>query len=98
MSSRRYVLRRAVELYNRYRAPEAVAEILEVGKDTVKVVFRGSFCETCGIRDWVEDFAYVLQDLGVDAELVEYIEPPDNDEVRIGVFRIRGGKGGAREN
>ncbi len=82
------LLERAVELYNRYRAPEAVARIRKVTGDRVEVVFEGSFCETCGIRDWVEDFAYVLEDLGVEARLEEYIEPEDDDTRRIGVFRI----------
>ncbi|MET1160063.1 MAG: hypothetical protein ABWW65_03795 [Thermoprotei archaeon] len=84
------ILDEAVEIYNKFRAPEAVAEITEIKNNRVKVRFRGSFCRTCGIRDWVEDFKYVLMNLGVDNELIEYIEPndPEIDE-RIGVFEIR---------
>ena len=84
---------RAVELYNRYRAPEAVARVVAFTGDRLLVEFRGSFCETCGINDWVEDFKYVLEDVGVEAELVEVVEPDDPfnvEEWRIGVFRIKG--------
>ncbi len=83
--------RRAAELYNKYRSPEAHAEVVEVRDQTIVVKFTGSFCRTCGIRDWVEDYAYVLEDLGYEAELVEYIEPEEwESDYRIGVFRIKG--------
>ena len=80
----------AVELYNRFRKPEAEASILKVDGNRVYVLFKGSFCRTCGIRDWVEDFKYVLEDLGVENELVDYIEPEEDDDTRIGVFEIKG--------
>jgi len=79
----------AVSLYNRYRKPEAEAVVEDLSGDTVRVVFRGSFCRTCGIRDWVEDFKYILESLGVENDLVEYIEPEDDEYTRIGVFRIK---------
>ncbi len=83
---------RAIREYNRYRAPESVAVLERIEGDTVYVRFEGSFCRTCGINDWVEDFKYVLEDLGAEAELVKVIEPdpvlPEEDW-RIGVFRIK---------
>ncbi len=80
---------RAIERYNRYRAPEAVAELLEVSGTEVRILFRGTFCKTCGINDWVEDFKYELEDLGVEAELVDILEPVNpEEEFRIGVFRV----------
>ncbi len=88
------IIHRAVKIYNRYRRPEAEAQILRVSEDKVVVEFRGSFCRTCGIRDWVEDFKYVLEDLGVENELIEYIEPVEiNKDYRIGVFKIKGYRG-----
>ena len=87
----REIVEKAAEMYNKYRAPEAIAEIVEVKADHIIVMLDGSFCRTCGINDWVEDFKYVLEDLGYEAELVEIIEPEDmNEEWRIGVFRILG--------
>ncbi len=86
-------IRRAIEDYNRFRSPEAVARI--VGFDGEKLVVRieGSFCETCGINDWVEDLVYMLEDHGVDAVLEGVVEPEDpfsSEEWRIGIYRIRG--------
>jgi len=94
------VVAEAIDFYNRFRKPEAEAVLLEItdtgsGSVMVKVLFRGSFCRTCGIRDWVEDFKYILLSMGVENELVEYIEPEDDEYVRIGVFEIKstGGEG-----
>ncbi len=81
----------AVELYNRYRSPEAVARVLRVDEERglVEVEFSGTFCMWCGVLDWVEDLAYVLRQLGYEAELVGYEEPGENETRRVGVFRVR---------
>jgi len=80
----------AIKTYNKYRSPEAYAELLSINNSVFKVKFTGSFCLTCGIRDWVEDLVYVLMDYGVEAELIEYIEPDNEDEnYRIGVFELK---------
>jgi hypothetical protein len=86
-------VREAVEEYNKYRAPEAVARIISFDGEKLVVRIEGSFCETCGINDWVEDLAFLLQDHGLDAELEGIIEPEDpfsTEEWRIGIYRIRG--------
>ena len=80
----------AVNLYNRFRSPEARVEILKVEGDKTYVKVEGSFCETCGVNDWVEDFVYTLEDVGVEAELVDIIEPEDpNASWRIGVVKVK---------
>lgn len=82
---------RAIEEYNRYRSPESRARLLLVDGGLVYVYFDGSFCLTCGVNDWVEDLAYILEELGTEARLVEVREPEDpfSDETwRIGVFRV----------
>jgi len=84
------LLRRAVELYNKYRAPEAIARVLEVRDDRILVVFEGTFCNTCGVNHWVEDLKYVLEDLGVEAELLEVQDSELRGDSRVGVFRILG--------
>lgn len=81
-----------IRVYNKYRAPESIAKLLEIRGDEVIVWFEGSFCLTCGINDWVEDFKYVLDDLGGEAELLEIIEPDDpfsEENWRIGIFRVK---------
>jgi hypothetical protein len=86
----RSIVEKAINLYNRLRSPEAVAKLISIEDSIVKIMFRGSFSFTCGIRDWVEDMVYVFEDLGVEAELLEYLEPDDpNMDIRVGVFRIK---------
>ncbi len=85
------LLELAVKRYNRYRGVESKARLLRVDNDTVIIAFEGNFCATCGINDWVEDFKYVIEDLGGQAELVTVIEPDTPEEFydyRIGVFKI----------
>ncbi len=86
------LIKKAIEQYNKYRSPEAVAKLVSLKGNEVIVEFDGSFCLTCGINDWVEDFKYVLEDMGVEAELVKVIEPDDpfsEENWRIGVFKIK---------
>lgn len=84
------IIIRATELYNRYRSPEAVSRIIEISEDHIKILFKGHFCKTCGVNDWIEDFKYVLEDMGVETELINIIEPCNAEENwRIGVFRFK---------
>jgi len=85
------LIREAIQTYNRYRAPEARAEVLEIDEDgTVRVLFEGHFCVTCGVNDYIEDLKYFLEDVGVRADLQEIVEPNNPEEFwRIGVFKIR---------
>ncbi len=81
---------RATELYNKYRAPEAISKIIEINGDYIKILFEGHFCKTCAVNDWIEDFKYILEDMGVEAELTNIIEPYDVEENwRIGVFKLK---------
>jgi len=82
---------KSIEYYNRFRSPESEARLLEYREDgSIVVEFKGSFCHTCGVRDWVEDLAYVMKSLGGDAVLEEYIEPEgEEDYKRIGVFKVK---------
>ncbi len=83
------VAKRALEDYNRIRAPEAIAKLIRVKDNLLYIEFTGSYCETCGLYDWIEDFKYVLEDLGVKAEIEDVIEPEDpRDDRRIGIFRV----------
>jgi len=80
---------KAIEIYNKYRSPEAFAKLIDIKEDKTIFKFEGTFCYTCGIRDWIEDLVYILMDHGVDAKLVAYIKPPtNNDNYRIGIFKI----------
>ncbi len=86
----REALSNAEELYNKYRSPEAIAKVIEADGDKIAVLFEGHFCRSCGVNDWVEDFKYILSDIGIEAELIDVIEPSDAEaDWRIGVFKLK---------
>lgn len=80
------MIKKAEEIYNRYRSPEARVEILEIEDDKIVALFSGSFCETCGINDWIDDFRYVLREKGLEV-VIERIDEVD-EWSRIAYFRI----------
>ncbi len=77
------LLLRAIEVYNKYRSPEATAKLLEIEKDSFVLEFSGPFCQSCGVQDYFEDFIYELGSL-VDAniELVD-VEQTDMDSYKV---------------
>lgn len=80
-------LDKAIELYNKYRSPEAHARLMGIKGDFVFIEFSGSYCMTCGLYDWIEDFVYVLEDLNVKAKLVDVIDSED-ERRKTGVFKL----------
>ena len=52
------VLRRTVALYNRFKSPEAIAKLVLVTPEMITVSFSGSFCYSCGVLDYLEDFVH----------------------------------------
>ena len=63
------LVRRAILLYNRYRSPEAVAKVVSVTPEIVTLSISGSFCYSCGVLDYVEDFVHELKMLTKEVEL-----------------------------
>ena len=63
------LVRRAILLYNRYRSPEAVANVVMVTSEVVTLSITGSFCYSCGVLDYVEDFIHELKMLTNKVEL-----------------------------
>lgn len=66
----------AIKQYNYYRSPEAIARLLEFNRRKIKVEFTGSsFCHSCGLYDWFDDFRYELMDfLGSEVEIISVAE------------------------
>ncbi len=62
-------MHRTVALYNRYRSPEATAKLVLVTPEMVTVSFSGSFCYSCGVIDYLEDFIHELKLLTDKVEL-----------------------------
>jgi hypothetical protein len=63
------LIRKTVTLYNRFRSPEAVAKIVSVTTENVTIAFTGSFCYSCGVIDYLEDFVHEFKMLTDKAEL-----------------------------
>lgn len=62
-------IRKAILLYNRYRSPEAVAKLVSLSPENLTLSFSGSFCYSCGVIDYVEDFSHELKLLTDKVEL-----------------------------
>ncbi len=79
---------RAIEVYNRYRSPEATAKLIRMEKDGFIIEFEGPFCQSCGVRDYFEDFIYELENVSRSLRVeVKETEPsgPQSFRVRYGV-------------
>ncbi len=71
-------LGKALARYNELRAPEAVAELLELSGEEALIRFKGSFCHTCGVYDYFEDL------LGyIEGEILSVEEGPEGFLVRF---------------
>ena len=55
------LLLRTIQVYNRYRSPETTAKLVSIENDGFILDFEGSFCTSCGVRDYFEDFIYELE-------------------------------------
>ncbi len=87
MASLDEIVAKGIELYNRFRKPEAEAELVEIREGKAVLVFKGSFCATCGVLDWIRDFCYVLEDLGAECSL-ERVAELDRDAI-VAEFSIK---------
>ena len=82
---------KAVEEFNRYRAPEAKAELLSVNDCGFTVRFSGPFCYTCGFYDYFDDLRVILEENGLNTEIVRIVEI---DEGAVVEFKpVRGDEG-----
>jgi hypothetical protein len=51
----------AIKVYNRFRSPEATAKLVGVNNNGFVIDFEGSFCVSCGVREYFEDLIYELE-------------------------------------
>ncbi|MEM3103924.1 MAG: hypothetical protein QXD69_00265, partial [Candidatus Bathyarchaeia archaeon] len=61
MESLKDAVVKAINEYNKYRSPEAKAKLVKLSKKELILDLEGSFCRTCGVYDYLEDFIYELQ-------------------------------------
>ncbi len=82
-------VKEALARYNEWRAPEAVAELVELKDDVATIRFTGTFCRTCGVYDYFEDL------LGyVGGEILGFDALPEGFLVRFRLGVVPGGWGG----
>jgi len=78
---------RAIEVYNRYRSPEAIAKLVGVEKDGFIIEFEGPFCQSCGVNDYFEDFIHELEDISKSFR----VEVKETESASPQSFRVRYG-------
>jgi hypothetical protein len=52
---------KAINEYNKYRSPEARVKLIKISGKELVLEFEGTFCKSCGVYDYFEDFIYELQ-------------------------------------
>jgi len=75
---------RAITVYNKYRSPEATTKLIGAEKDGFIIEFEGSFCKSCGVIEYFEDFIYDLEDItgSLRAE-IKAVEPVGPQSFRV---------------
>jgi len=76
-------VRQAIEDYNRYRRPEAKASLVEMGNGRLTIDFEGSFCRSCGVSDYFEDFIYELKRYAEVEMNVQSFEQIESEKFRV---------------
>ena len=78
------IVLKAVEVFNRYRSPEATARLVRMEQDGFVIEFEGPFCLGCSVRDYFEDFIYELEDVegGFRVEMKE-TEPAGSQSFKV---------------
>jgi hypothetical protein len=64
----------SLEIYNKYRSPEAKAKLLSLDNRGFTIEFEGVFCQSCGVKNYFEDYIHELKKLDkkVDVEIQGY--------------------------
>jgi hypothetical protein len=72
MKTLRPRIEKAIKNYNKYRSPEANAQLISTdGEDAFTVSFTGTFCSSCGLYDYFEDLLYeLLDEAGIKTKIV----------------------------
>ncbi len=52
---------RAIEVYNRFRSPEAIAKLVGVKNNGFVIDFEGSFCVSCSVIEYFDDLIYEIK-------------------------------------
>ncbi len=86
LSKVREAIDKAIREYNKYRSPEATAEVIGFSSEKLNIIFKGIFKNTCGFIDWIEDLKYILEKYGVITSIEKIVETYDG---AIVLFRVK---------
>jgi len=67
----------SIEEFNKYRAPEAKANLICFDGLVIRVEFRGPFCASCGFYDYFDDLRIIFEDMGLKTEIARIEETED---------------------
>ena len=84
MSTKEKIVK-AIDEFNKYRAPEAKARLISQDENSFRIEFTGSFCHTCGFYDYFDDYRVLLQETGIETKIREITEI---DEGAIVIFEM----------
>lgn len=75
---------KAIARYNKYREPEAAAKLIDVRNNEIEIELRGSFCETCGFYDWIDDLRWEITDeIAKDVKIIEVSNINESEAYRV---------------
>ena len=80
---------KAIEEFNKYREPEAVARLVSLSEREIVLEIAGPYCRSCGLADWFDDFTFELIAAGGPKAVFADYEPSDEaDEAYAVTYRI----------
>lgn len=82
--TKKLFFKEAVDKFNKYRSPEANAEIIEISDENAVVKISGPFCVSCGVFDYFEDLA-----IEANAKIVDYKEIEEGFIVRYELKEVK---------
>lgn len=85
-SNEREKVVKAINKFNKYRAPEAVAKLLSLNKKSFKIQFSGPFCRSCGFYDYFDDMKISLEEVGLKARIEKIKELQEGGIVEFGII------------
>ena len=60
--SQEYQIKNVIKEFNKFHGSEIKAKIITLFNKILKIEFSGSFCHTCGLADYFEDFQILLNE------------------------------------
>lgn len=80
---------KAIVEFNKYREPEAVARLVSLSEDEIRLEIAGPYCRSCGLADWFDDFTFELRAAGGPrAVFTDYEPSEETEEAYVVTYRV----------